>query len=41
MPGLLGITDRILVMSNGQVAGIVNAKQTSQNEILRLASLHL
>ncbi|WP_258312798.1 hypothetical protein, partial [Serratia marcescens] len=32
---------RILVMSNGQVAGIVNTKQTSQNEILRLASLHL
>lgn len=41
MPELLGITDRILVMSNGQVAGIVNTKQTSQNEILRLASLHL
>lgn len=38
MPELLGITDRILVMSNGQVAGIVNTKQTSQNEILRLAS---
>lgn len=41
MPELLGITDRILVMSNGQVAGVVNTKQTSQHEILRLASLHL
>ena len=41
MPELLGITDRILVMSNGQVAGIVDTKNTSQNEILRLASLHL
>jgi len=41
MPELLGITDRILVMSNGLVAGIVETKTTSQNEILRLASLHL
>ena len=41
MPELLGITDRILVMSNGLVSGIVDTKTTSQNEILRLASLHL
>ncbi len=41
MPELLGVTDRILVMSNGQVAGIVDTKTTTQNEILRLASLHL
>lgn len=41
MPELLGITDRILVMSNGMVAGIVETKTTTQNEILRLASLHL
>lgn len=41
MPELLGITDRILVMSNGLVAGIVETKTTTQNEILRLASLHL
>ena len=38
MPELLGITDRILVMSNGLVAGIVETKTTTQNEILRLAS---
>ena len=41
MPELIGITDRILVMSNGMVAGIVETKSTTQNEILRLASLHL
>lgn len=41
MPELLGITDRILVMSNGEIAGIVNTRDTSQSEILRLASLHL
>ncbi|AXF76418.1 galactose/methyl galactoside ABC transporter ATP-binding protein MglA [Erwinia tracheiphila] len=41
MPELLGITDRVLVMSNGMVAGIVETKTTTQNEILRLASKHL
>ncbi len=41
MPELLGITDRIMVMSNGRVAGIVNTKETDQSEILRLASLYL
>ncbi|MEG0070023.1 MAG: galactose/methyl galactoside ABC transporter ATP-binding protein MglA [Cetobacterium sp.] len=41
MPELLGVTDRILVMSNGRVAGIVNTSETSQEEILKLASLYL
>ncbi|MCQ1059790.1 galactose/methyl galactoside ABC transporter ATP-binding protein MglA [Photobacterium sp. DNB23_23_1] len=41
MPELLGITDRILVMSNGQCAGIVNTKETTQSEILNLASKYL
>jgi len=41
MPELLGITDRILVMSNGKLAGIVNTKETSQEEILRLSSKYL
>lgn len=41
MPELIGITDRILVMSNGRVAGIVDTATTTQNEILRLASLYL
>lgn len=41
MPELLGITDRILVMSNGRLAGIVNTKETTQEEILRLSSKYL
>lgn len=41
MPELLGIADRILVMSNGRVAGIVEAKNTSQEEILRLSAKYL
>lgn len=38
MAELLGVCDRILVMSGGQVAGIVDAKNTSQEEILTLAA---
>lgn len=41
MPELLGITDRILVMSNGRIAGIVDTKETSQEEILRLSAKYL
>jgi len=41
MPELLGTTDRILVMSNGRVAGIVNTKDTTQSEILALAARYL
>lgn len=41
MPELLGITDRILVMSNGRVAGIVETKATTQEEILRLSAKYL
>jgi len=41
MPELLGITDRILVMSNGRLAGIVNTSETSQEEILRLSAKYL
>jgi methyl-galactoside transport system ATP-binding protein len=41
MPELLGITDRILVMSNGRLAGIVNTQETNQEEILRLAAMYL
>ncbi|HHX59546.1 MAG TPA: galactose/methyl galactoside ABC transporter ATP-binding protein MglA [Epulopiscium sp.] len=41
MPELLGITDRILVMSNGRVAGIVNTNETNQEEILTLAAKYL
>ncbi|MDO4429696.1 MAG: galactose/methyl galactoside ABC transporter ATP-binding protein MglA [Lonepinella koalarum] len=41
MPELLGITDRILVMSNGKMAGIVETAKTSQEEILQLAAKYL
>lgn len=38
---LLGVTDRILVMSNGRVAGIVDTKSATQEEILRLSAKFL
>ncbi len=38
MPELLGICDRIVVMSGGRVAGEVDAKTTTQEEIMRLAA---
>ena len=38
MPELLGICDRILVMSGGRLAGEVDAKNTSQEEIMALAA---
>lgn len=41
MPELLGVCDRILVMSGGQVAGEVDAKNTSQEEILTLAAKYV
>lgn len=41
MPELLGIADRIMVMSNGRLAGIVEARNTNQEEILRLAAMYL
>lgn len=41
MPELLGITDRILVMSNGRMAGIVNTAETNQEEILALAAKYI
>ncbi|QPB42981.1 galactose/methyl galactoside ABC transporter ATP-binding protein MglA [Rodentibacter haemolyticus] len=41
MPELLGITDRILVMSNGKLAGVVETAKTSQEEILQLAAKYL
>ncbi len=41
MPELLGICDRILVMSNGRLAGIVDAKTTTQEEIMTLAAKYV
>lgn len=41
MPELLGTTDRILVMSNGRVAGIVDTASTTQEEIMALSAKYL
>lgn len=41
MPELIGVTDRILVMSNGKVAGIVDSKDTTQEEIMKLSAKFL
>lgn len=41
MPELLGICDRILVMSGGQIAGEVDGRNTSQEEILTLAAKYV
>ena len=41
MPEILGITNRIAVMSNHRLAGIVNTKDTDQEELLRLSAKYL
>ena len=41
MPELLGVCDRILVMSGGRLAGEVDAKTTSQEEIMTLAAKYV
>ncbi len=38
MPELLGVCDRIIVMSGGRVAGEVDARNTTQEEIMTLAA---
>ena len=41
MPELLGITNRIMVMSNGFVSGIVNTEETTQTEIFNMSTKYL
>lgn len=41
MPELLGVCDRILVMSGGRLAGEVNAADTTQEEIMTLAAKYV
>lgn len=41
MPEILGITNRIGVMSNGHLSGVVNTKDTNQEELLRLSAMYL
>lgn len=38
MPELLGVCDRILVMSGGRLAGEVDAKTATQEDIMTLAA---
>ncbi|MEA5032859.1 MAG: sugar ABC transporter ATP-binding protein [Sphaerochaeta sp.] len=41
MPELLGVADRILVMSNGRNAGIMDSQDCSQEKIMTLAAKYL
>ena len=41
MPELLGVCHRIIVMSNGRIAGELDAKNTTQEEIMSLATKNL
>ena len=41
MPELLGICDRILVMSNGKVAGIGDADKLTQEDIMTMAAKYI
>ena len=41
MPELLGVCDRIIVMSGGRKAGEVNAKEATQEEIMTLAAKYV
>ena len=41
MPELLGVCDRILVMSGGRLAGEVDARSTTQEEIMTLAAKYV
>ena len=41
MPELLGICDRILVMSNGRVAGIGDVDKLTQEDIMTMAAKYI
>ncbi|MBQ7613358.1 MAG: sugar ABC transporter ATP-binding protein [Spirochaetaceae bacterium] len=41
MPEILGITNRIAVMSNNRLSGIVETKETNQEELLKLSAKYL
>ncbi|EGG37266.1 hypothetical protein HMPREF9412_1952 [Paenibacillus sp. HGF5] len=38
MPELLGMSDRIMVMSEGRMTGILEGQEASEEEIMRLAA---
>lgn len=37
IPELLGVCDRIMVMSEGKIAGVLSRDKANSNEIMRLA----
>ena len=41
MPELLGICDRIAVMSNGRLAGVENTENLDQEKIMKLAAKYI
>ncbi|WP_159886627.1 sugar ABC transporter ATP-binding protein [Paenibacillus puerhi] len=41
MPELLGMSDRIMVMSGGRLSGILEREEATEEEIMRLAAKHL
>ena len=41
MPELLGMTDRIMVMSEGRLAGVVKTAEASEEDIMRLATKYV
>lgn len=41
LPEVLAISDRILVMSNGKMTGILDATNTSQEEIMKYATMNM
>lgn len=41
MPELLGMSDRIMVMCEGRVTGILDGKSATEEEIMRLATLRM
>ena len=41
MPELLGMSDRVMVMSDGHLAGILEKDKADQVEVMRLATAYL
>lgn len=40
MPELLGMSDRVMVMSEGKLTGILEGGQATETEVMRLAAQH-
>ena len=41
MPELLGMSDRVMVMSNGYMSGILDAHEATEEKIMELATAGL